>query len=121
MCVDVCLCVCLYGWVCVAIVCNKNRINPVKTQYPANQAIPYIHFQIRMGFDPSNGEATFVQSTRTQRFLKNFLTLSCWYSLDSCHRVLSDEYLFARVSSHFSRFLHHSYWPNQPPAAQRLR
>ena len=30
-------------------------------------------------YNPSNAEATVVQSTRMQRFLKNILTLSCWY------------------------------------------
>ena len=48
--------------------------------------------------NPSNAEATFVQSTRMQRFLKTILTLSCWYSLDSSHLVLSDEYPYTRVS-----------------------
>ena len=32
---------------------------------------------------PSNAEATFVSSTRMQRFLNTIQTLSCWYSLDS--------------------------------------
>ena len=30
-------------------------------------------------------------------FWKTIKTLSCWYSLDSSHRELSDEYPFARV------------------------
>ena len=38
-----------------------------------------------LGISPSNAEATSFQSTITQRFLKNILTLSCWYSLDSSH------------------------------------
>ena len=59
------------------------------------------------GINPSNAEATFVQSTRKQRFLKIILTLSCWYSLDSSLRVLSDEYPFARVSVIFQFFLHY--------------
>ena len=59
-------------------------------------------------FNPSNAEATFVQSTRMQTFLKSIQTLLCWYSLDSSHRVRSGEYPFARVSiDHFSGFLHH--------------
>ena len=33
--------------------------------------------------NPFNAETTFVQSTRTQRFLKSIQTLSCWYSLES--------------------------------------
>ena len=33
--------------------------------------------------NPSNAEATFVYSTRTQRFLTTILTLPCWYSLES--------------------------------------
>ena len=50
-------------------------------------------------------EATFIQSTRTQRFLKIIETLSCWYSLDSSHWVLLYEYPFARCFSYFSSFL----------------
>ena len=38
-------------------------------------------------FNPSNAEATFVHSTRTQRFLKTIL-MSCWYSLNSSHWAL---------------------------------
>ena len=34
---------------------------------------------------PYNYEATFVQSTRMERFLKTIETLSCWYSLDSSY------------------------------------
>ena len=49
-------------------------------------------------------EATFVQSTRIQRFL---ITLSCWYLLESSHLVLSDEYPYARVSVIFQFFSHH--------------
>ena len=45
--------------------------------------------------NPSYAEATYVLSTRRQRFLKIFLTLSCWYSLDSPHVVLSNEYPYA--------------------------
>ena len=52
--------------------------------------------------NPSNAKTTFVQSTMTQ-ISKNNLTLSCWYSLDSSHCVLSGEYPYTRVSF----FLHH--------------
>ena len=45
----------------------------------------------------SNAKATFIQSTRMQRFLKTIKTLSCWYSLDSSRGVLSDEYPCVRV------------------------
>ena len=41
---------------------------------------------------------TMVQSTRMQIFLETIWTLSCWYSLNSSCRVLSDEYPFDRVS-----------------------
>ena len=34
---------------------------------------------------PSNSKTTFVQSTGTQRFLRNILTLSGLYSLESPH------------------------------------
>ena len=52
----------------------------------------------------SYAEATFVQNTRPQRFLKTIETLSCWYSLDSSRQVLSDEYPFTRVSIIFFMF-----------------
>ena len=55
--------------------------------------------------NPSNAGATFVQSTRAQRFLKIIQTPSCWYSLDSSHWVLSYEYPFARVSIIFRCFV----------------
>ena len=55
---------------------------------------------------PSNAEAAFVRSTRVQRFLNNICTLSCWYSLDSSHRVLSDECTYARVSVISPGFVH---------------
>ena len=47
---------------------------------------------------PSNAGATFVQGTRTQKSLKTIWIPSCWYSLDSSRRVLSDEYQPVRVS-----------------------
>ena len=34
-------------------------------------------------FNPSNAEATIVQSTRTLKSLKTIETLSCWYSFES--------------------------------------
>ena len=60
----------------------------------------------------SNAETTFVQSTRTQSFLKNIESLSCWYSLDSSRWVLSGEYPFARVSVIIQVFCIILYWPN---------
>ena len=57
--------------------------------------------------NPSNAEVSFIQITRTQIFSKTIETLSCWYSLESSHRVLSYEYPFARVSVIFQFFLHH--------------
>ena len=50
-----------------------------------------------MKVNPSTAEATFVLSTRTQNLLKTIETLSCWYSLESSHRVHSDEYQYAGV------------------------
>ena len=67
--------------------------------------------------DPFYAEATFLQSTKTQIFLKTLKTMSCWYSLDSIHWVLSDEYPLARVSVIFQGFCIILHWPNQPPAA----
>ena len=59
----------------------------------------------RWQVNPCNAE---VQITRMKRFLKTMYTLSCWYSLDISHRVLSDEYPCARVlviSSFFNCFV----------------
>ena len=66
----------------------------------------------RFGFqvsslNPYNADATFIQRTRTQRFLKTIKTLSCWYSFESSRRVLSYEYPFARVSVIFRVLLHY--------------
>ena len=69
-----------------------------------------------IGVKPSNAGATFIQSTRTQRFLK---TLSCWYSLESSHWVLSDEYPHARVSVIFQLFCIILYCPNYPAVGLR--
>ena len=66
-----------------------------------------VSLEIVDNLNPSNAKATFIQSTRMQRFLKTIETLSCWYSLESSHWVLSDEYPFARVSVIFQFFLHH--------------
>ena len=57
--------------------------------------------------NPFSAEATFVQITRMQSFLKTIFILSCWYSLESSREVLSDEYPCARVSVIFPGFLHH--------------
>ena len=57
--------------------------------------------------NPSNAEATFVQSTRKQTFLWNIETLSCWYSLESSYWVLSDEYPCASDSVIFLDFVPH--------------
>ena len=67
------------------------------------EALGYHSFLVS-GLNSYNAEATFVPSTRTQRFLKIIETLSCWYSLESSHRVLSYEYPFAWVSVIFSFF-----------------
>ena len=56
---------------------------------------------------PSHAEATFVQSTGTQRLKKIILTMSCCYSLDSSRGVLSVEYPRARVSAFFHVFHFH--------------
>ena len=48
--------------------------------------------------NPSTAVATFVQCIKKQKIIKTILTLSMWYSLDSSHWVLSDEYPFAMVS-----------------------
>ena len=55
--------------------------------------------------NPYNAEATFVQNTRIQSYLKTTLILPCWHSLDTSFRlVISDEYACARVSAIFQVF-----------------
>ena len=56
---------------------------------------------------PSNAEAIIIQSTRIQRFLKIILTMSCCYSLECSHWLLSYEYPHTLGFSHFSVLLHH--------------
>ena len=58
-------------------------------------------------FNPSNAEATFVQSTAMrQRCLKTILTLSCWYSLERYPWALR-WIPMCQSFFHFSGFLHH--------------
>ena len=57
--------------------------------------------------NPPNAEATFVQSTRMQRFLTIILTLSCCYSFNSSQYVLPEEYPCARVLNILQLSLHH--------------
>ena len=64
-------------------------------------ALGRIQFQARNTINPSSAEATYVKSTRMQRFLKTIQTLPCWYSFESFRWVLSDEYQYARVSGIF--------------------
>ena len=83
---------------------GQNKVNSVDFFKPL-----YFYktwYFMHLSFNPSNAEAIFIQSTRMQRFLKTILTLSCWYSLESSHWVLSDEYPFARVSVIFQVFSH---------------
>ena len=56
------------------------------------------------GLTPTDAEATFIQTTRMQIYLKTILTLSCWYSLDSSSWELTDEYPYVRVSVIFQVF-----------------
>ena len=57
---------------------------------------------------------------KKQKSLKTIQTLSCWYSFESSHWVLSDEYPFARVSVIFQHFLQQILWSNCPPALKGL-
>ena len=59
-----------------------------------------------------NAEATIVQSTKTQKFLKTTQTLSYWYSFDSSHWALLDEYPFVRVSVILQDFCIILCWQN---------
>ena len=44
---------------------------------------------LELTISSSNAKTTFVHITRTQTSLKTIWALSCWYSLDSSHWVLS--------------------------------
>ena len=75
---------------------------------------------LQVHLNPSNTKATFVQSTRMQRFLITIYTLSCWYSSDSSRRELLDKDSFARVSIIFQDSCHILYWPNEPTTSLGL-
>ena len=79
-----------------------------------SDAKPYsiLPFYFHFPFNPSNADATFVQSTQMQKNLKTLQTLSCWYSSECPLWVLSYEYPFARVSVIFQILCIISYWPN---------
>ena len=52
-------------------------------------ALPHpLSFKLTWQFNPSNAEATFIQSTRAQHFLRTVYTLSCWYSMESSRSTL---------------------------------
>ena len=93
---------------------NRHRHLPGKAR-ARNEALP-THSAVILNqtekLNPSNAEATFVQITKMQKYLKTILNLSSCYSLESSHRVLSDEYPFARVSAIFSYFHIILYWSN---------
>ena len=57
-------------------------------------------------FNPTNAEATFGQSTRTQSFLKNICTLSCWYSLEALSEYSQMNTHMPGFQSYFI-FFHH--------------
>ena len=57
--------------------------------------------------NPFNAETSFVRGTRTQRSLKIIWSLSCGYSLESSHWVITYEYPFARVSVIFQPLSHY--------------
>ena len=82
---------------------------PFKLSDKISRQLPAI---VILVLNPFNAEASFVQSTRTQRSLKTLLTLSSWYSLNSSRQVISDEYPFARCSVIFQVFYNFLYRPN---------
>ena len=57
--------------------------------------------------NPYNAEAIFVQSTRTQIFLKIIKTRTFWYWLNSSCWVLSNEYHVPGFLSFFGSLSHH--------------
>ena len=73
----------------------------------------YLLENSQISIKPSYAEATLVQSTRMQRFLKTMQTLSCWYSLDNSHWVLSDARLSTILKVFFASFWIDQIYPQQ--------
>ena len=71
--------------------------------------------------NPFTAESTFIEGTRTQKILKIISILSCWYSLESPHWVLSDEYPFARVSVIFQLFSHYFVMAKLATSIERVK
>ena len=104
-------------WMKVASALEGLSLSPLVPWQPySSQKQSWYHniptFDPNSTFNPFNATATFVQSTRIQRFLKTIQTLSCWYSLENSCRALSDEYPFARVSVILEDFCIILYWSN---------
>ena len=81
----------------------------------------YVTHQNGPWINPFNAEATFVQATRMQKSLKSIQTLSCWYSFESSHWVLSDEYPFGRDSVIFQLFSHHFVLTKLATSSKRVK
>ena len=62
---------------------NSKRIKVISKPSKKKQSLK--NADCKYTIYPSNAETIFAQSTRMQRILKIYLTLSCWYSLDSAH------------------------------------
>ena len=78
-----------------------------------NRSVDYLN--------PFHAKATFVYGRKMRKLLKTIQTLSCWYSLESSRRVLSDEYPFVRVSVLFSVFWHNFVLTKSATSSIRIK
>ena len=60
--------------------------------------MPYLLALSSLCINPYAGGGYFHPKHKDAKIFENHLNLSNWYSLDSSHCVLSDEYPFTRVS-----------------------
>ena len=96
-----CLLLCFVRLAATLTAQNLKTMSLKNTNQPISNTATQV---IILYINHSNAEATFIQRTKMQRFLKTILTLSSWYSLDSSHGVLSDEYPFSVILQLFSHY-----------------
>ena len=75
----------LHNFVLAKLATSSIRVKSSKSETQVSERLSGSGHKskFRRDIDHSNAEATFIQSTRTQRFLKTIKVMSCWYSLDS--------------------------------------
>ena len=110
------------GWTVMRSLCNSPRIRPADAIVSMCGTCKYMENlgnSIEISYSLQWLSLTLPMLTlissihaRTQRFSQSILTLSCWYTLESSRKILSDKYPFARVSVICNIFRIILYWPN---------